>query len=212
MTLEQDRERIVEALSAHFAADHLNTQDLEERFERAYRARTADELAAVMAGLPALSQPTHQPRPVPRPRTESGPAGEHGERRYTAIMSTFRKGGDWTPHRATAMTAVMAEVKIDLRDATFVDREISFDVTAIMADVSIVVPPGVAVECDGMAFMGEFSARQDDAEVDPDAPRIVVRGSAFMAKVLVETRMPGESRWAARRRIRRQVADRYGRG
>jgi hypothetical protein len=205
VSLEQERERVVEALSAHFAADHLSTQELEDRFERAYRARTADELSAVMSGLPALAQPARAPQPVPRPSPRVRRTGEVGERRYMAIMSAFRKGGDWTPSRITVMTAVMAEVRIDLRDATFVDGEIEFDIKAVMADVQILVPPGVAVECDGAAFMGEFSARHDAARIDPDAPRVVVRGSAVMAKVAVETRLPGESRWAARRRARRQL-------
>ncbi|MEA3246119.1 MAG: DUF1707 domain-containing protein [Gemmatimonadota bacterium] len=202
MSLEQERERVVEALSAHFAADHLSTQELEARFERAYRARTLDELRDVAGGLPALAHPARPPTPRP-----SAPAPERtsvaGERRYTAIMSAFRRDGEWTPNRHTVLLAVMSEARIDLRDATFVDREIKFDVKAVMADVRILVPPGVTVECDGGAFMGEFSGRHQDAGGDPEAPRVVVTGSAIMAKVSVETRLPGESRLAAWRRSRR---------
>lgn len=208
MTFESDRERIVEELSAHYAEDHLTTQELEERFERAYRARSLKELAAVMSGLPALARPLRTPAPVPRATSPARRTSEQGERRYTAIMSAFRKVGEWTPSRVTVMTAVMSEVRLDLRDATFVDGEIEFDVRAIMADVQILVPPGVHVECDGSAFMGEFSARYADSRVDPNAPRVIVRGSAVMAKVSVVTRMPGESRWAARRRVRRQFKGR----
>jgi hypothetical protein len=201
VSLESERERIVEQLSAHYAEDHLSTQELEERFELAYRARSVAELAPAVAGLPALTQPVRAPAPRPStPRVERRP--DEGERRYAAVMSTFRKDGEWMPSRYTRVLAVMANARLDLRDATFVDQEIVFDVKAVMSEVQILVPPGVTVECDGSAFMGEFSGRHDDARIDPDAPRVVVRGSAIMSQVRVETRLPGESRLTARRRQR----------
>lgn len=201
MSLESERERVVEQLSAHFAEDHLSTQELESRFERAYQATTGAELLRVLDGLPALSAPFRAPVPVRQPpRVVRQPGSD--ERRYMAILSTFRREGDWTPHRSTVLKAVMSNARIDLRDATFVDGEIDFDVTAVMAEVLILVPPGVRVDCDGFAFMGEFSGRHDATRALPDAPLVRVRGSAFMATVVVETRLPGESKWAARRRVR----------
>lgn len=95
----------------------------------------------------------------------------------------------------------MAEVRIDLRDASFVDHEIEFHLVAVMADVQILVPPGVRVVCDGFAVMGEFTGRHDNAQADPDGPVVRVNGSAIMGAVRVETRLPGETqREAARRR------------
>ncbi len=199
MSIEPDRERIVEQLSAHFAEDHLSTQELEQRFERAYKARTLAELEDAVSGLPALRQPVHKPKPVARAAPPVR-ASEGKPRRYMAVMSTFRRDGDWTPNRTSEIRAVMAEVKIDLREATFVDREIELDFFAFMADVQILVPPGVRVECDGFAFMGEFSGRHDESPTDPDAPTVRVVGTAVMAQVIVETRIPGESKSAARKR------------
>lgn len=203
MSIESERERIVEQLSAHYAEDNLSTQELESRFERAYRARTLEDLRAVLADLPGLPAPMRVPAPIPRQsRAPVASAGAAGERRYLAVMSNFQKTGNWTPARATSIRAIMASVQIDLRDATFVDAEIDFDITAVMTEVKVIVPPGVQVECDGWAFMGEFTSKSDAAVRDPDAPRVNVRGSAIMATVTVETRLPGESGRAARRRER----------
>lgn len=200
VSLESQRERVVEALSAHYAEDHLTTQELESRFERAYRAKTADELAGIVADLPALRA---TPR-APQPRVSSAPpipaAAPVAQRRQLAVMSTFRKGGNWTPNRTTDLRAVMSDVKIDLRDATFVDQEIAFDVLAVMSEVQIIVPPGVRVECHGNAVMGEFLDRSDAAAQDPTAPLVRVHGISVMASVGVETRLPGESKRAAARR------------
>ena len=154
MSLESDRERIVETLSAHFAEDHLTTQELEVRFERAYKASTLDQLRDVVAGLPALSRPAVSPVPLAVATPAIRPVGSRRERRHVAIMSNLRKGGHWTPDRLTTIRALMADVTIDLRDATFVDSEIEFDLVAVMAVVS------------------------------------------------VETRLPGETKLAARRRLR----------
>jgi hypothetical protein len=203
MSLESDRERVVEQLSAHYAEDHLSTQELERRFERAYRATTLGELQQVLSGLPALAAPARPPAPRPSSKkVRVADPSPGGERRYLAIMSNFRKQGNWTPSRHTNIKALMAGVQIDLRDATFVDSEIEFDVLAVMTEVKILVPPGVRVECDGFAFMGEFGDKHDVGVNDPDAPLVRITGTAFMATVVVETRLPGESRLAARRRER----------
>jgi len=53
---DQDRERTTEQLRAHFASGRLTDEELDERVQAAYKARTDDELRAVMADLPALPQ------------------------------------------------------------------------------------------------------------------------------------------------------------
>jgi hypothetical protein len=143
--------------------------------------------------------------PVPRPSKERVPVAAPspaGERRYLALMSTLKKVGSWTPNRSTNIKAIMGEVRIDLREATFVDSEIEFHVFALMAETVIIVPPGVRVECDGLAVMGEFADEHDASANDPDGPLVRVHGSSIMARVAVETRMPGETRRAAKRRAR----------
>ena len=68
MSLEAERERIVEQLSAHYAEDHLTTQELEERFDRAYRAASAADLLAVVARLPAESRKNCRSPGTPKTR------------------------------------------------------------------------------------------------------------------------------------------------
>lgn len=204
MSLEPEREHIVETLSAHYAEDHLTTQELKQRFERAYSAKTLPDLRAVLSGLPALKAPVRAPMPRPSARPAAVPTkSPQSARRYFAMMSRFRREGNWTPNPETVVTAIMSEVRMDLRDATFVDSVIDIDITAVMADALILVPPGVRVECDGFSMMGEFSSRDDIYTNDLDAPLVRVRGSAWMAKVSVETRMPGETRAQARKRHHR---------
>lgn len=209
MSLEAERERIVKQLSAHYAEDHLTTQELEERFDRAYRATSAAELQAVVGGLPALREPARAPVPRASMPSLARPVAVAPERRHLAIMSTFRKAGDWTPSPLTTIRAVMATVRIDLRDASFVDSEVTFDILAVMSEVKLIVPPGIRVECDGMALLGECSDHHDASGGDAEAPIVRVRGSSVMANIRVETRLPGETKLEAWRRAR---LDRGARG
>ncbi len=51
---DADRERFVEALGRHHADGRLTTEELAERTERAYAARTLGDLDALATDLPAL--------------------------------------------------------------------------------------------------------------------------------------------------------------
>lgn len=51
---DQQRERAAEELRDHFAAGRLSEEELDERVQAAYRARTEDELAKLLGDLPRL--------------------------------------------------------------------------------------------------------------------------------------------------------------
>jgi hypothetical protein len=59
---DADRERVIDLLRSHAAAGRLETEELEERLERAYAARHGSDLQAVLAELP--SEPAPRARPT----------------------------------------------------------------------------------------------------------------------------------------------------
>jgi fatty acid desaturase len=59
---DAERERVAEALREHAAAGRLDAEELEQRLELAFAARTRGDLAPLMQDLPA-------PQP-PRPRRQ----------------------------------------------------------------------------------------------------------------------------------------------
>lgn len=68
---DADRERFVEALGRHHADGRLTTDELAERTERAYAARTLGDLDALATDLPPL--PTSAPPPLPPRLRPAGP-------------------------------------------------------------------------------------------------------------------------------------------
>jgi hypothetical protein len=71
---DADRERFVETLRQHHADGRLTAEELEERTERAYAARTYGDLDALATDLPPLSTPAPAaPLSGPGPRTADLP-------------------------------------------------------------------------------------------------------------------------------------------
>jgi Domain of unknown function (DUF1707)/Cell wall-active antibiotics response 4TMS YvqF len=198
--LELDRERVIQTLCTHFANDNLSTEELELRCEHAYKAGSSAELRALVAGLPALPPEVAGSTPM----YGVAPAGrtEPEEKRHVVIMSTIRKKGQWTPARYNKVVCLMGNAKFDLREALLLHGETHFELNIVMGEVELLVPPGLRVECDGTAFMGEFDDSHSEGFAPPDAPVIRVTGSVLMGAARIKTRLPGESSLEAWRRRR----------
>ena len=202
-SLEIDRERTIQALCAHYASDHLTTQELELRFDRAYKAHDATELQTLLFNLPALPPMVAAPAPFYSMAPERGSgAVALPEKRYLAMMSEVKKAGTWTVSPRTVATAIMGSIRLDLREALLPGADVDIEVTAIMGEIIIIVPPGLRVESDGFAFMGEFESHSSDAD-QRDSPLVRIHGSCVMGAVRVQLRLPGESKLEAWRRRRR---------
>ena len=198
--IELERERVIQTLCAHFAQDNLSTQELELRFEHAYKAGTSAELRALVAGLPALP-PDIAPQ---APLYGVAPAGrpDAAEQRHLVVMSNVRKTGQWTPARHNKVTCVMGNARFDLREALILSGETHFELNVVMGEVELIVPPGLRVECDGFALMGEFDDAHSEGLAPANAPVIRVTGTVIMGAARIKTRLPGESALAAWRRRR----------
>jgi len=200
VSFELERERAVQALCAHFAQDHLTTQELEQRFEEVYRASSPEELRRLMTGLPVLA-PTVVTTPLPTFAIAAS-GGVPREKRYLALMGEVNRQGRWSVPAYMKVSAIMGTVRLDLREAEVPASGVDIDATAVMGEVRILLPPGLHADVDGFAFMAEFSDRTAGTASTLDAPSIRVRGSAVMGSVRVETRLPKESALQAWKRRR----------
>jgi hypothetical protein len=191
MTLDLEREQAVQALSAHFAHDHLSTQELELRFEMVYRATTLEELRALTAGLPALPGSV---APTPMYAMASPTPTLAREKRFLALMSEVRRQGIWEVPPRVKAKAFMGAVRLDLREGVLPPGGVDIQATAFMGEVRIILPPGVRADVDGMAIIGEFTDRSVSTGSAADgAPVVRVSGEAFMGAVRVETRLSSET-------------------
>jgi hypothetical protein len=199
-----ERERVVQALSTHFANDDLSMEEFEDRLERAYKAASTPQLAALLADLPALDASDAAAR---APAFLAPPGDVPARGVMLAVLSGNERRGSWIVPRRLKVIAFMGGVELDLREARFAPGVTEIDVTAIMGGVEIIIPPGVRVESFGAAFLGGFQARAGDATaLTPYNPVIRLSGIAIMGGVEVKTRAPGEKGGRRGRRSRGDAA------
>lgn len=214
------RDAAIEALGKGFAEDHLALEEFEARVERAIGAKTEAELAALLSDLPAGALPVpRRPAPIsaPVPREVAkhrvrAPDVERDERRQyiVAVMSGAKRAGQWEPSRHLFAYAFWGGAELDFREAALPPGVTTVTAIAIMGGVDIIVPPGVAVDVEGFAFMGGIDqVHERAAGDDPDAPRIRIQGFALMGGVDVTVRRAGESK---RQAVRRRRAERRALG
>lgn len=202
--LDQERERVIVALSTHFAHDNLDTAEFESRLDRAYRATTLAELRNLHADLPELPE-IAAIESVSRTAI-ARPEDVRARQVVVAIMGGSERKGVWSPARSIEVVAVMGGVELDFREARFPPGVTRVNVLAVMGGVEIVVPPDIRVESSGFAIMGGFASVAQPGLDDPSVPVVHVTGLALMGGVDISERLLGETgkEAAKRRRAERQ--------
>ena len=177
---DADREQAAEVLREAAGQGRISMDELDERLELAYAAKTYADLTAVTRDLPqggaALS-----------PAAGAVPSRIGGTPRNKfsiAILSGARRMGSWVlPSRYVAV-AVMGGVELDLREARYSEPEVTLHAYTLMGGIQITVPEDVEVDVSGFAFMGGFDHNASGPGV-PGAPRLKVIGFAMMGGVEV---------------------------
>ena len=180
------REQIVQLLCAHFANDHFTVEELESRLDRAYQARSLIELNELVAGLPAIAAPAAEATSARAAALADVPATG----RIAAVLgSTERRGAIMVP-AYLHVSAILGSVELDLREAVFGARVIEIHASAVFGSISVYVPPGVRMECDGTPVLGSFEADVPNAETD-GGPVIRLTGRAIFGSVDAQRKVPG---------------------
>jgi hypothetical protein len=187
---DDDRNRVAEVLRHAAGEGRIDLEELDERLEAAYRAKTYGELVPITADLPVT--PVRQPVPAPQPlrRAGSGPMYSSS----VAVMSESKREGSWiVPDDHTAF-ALMGSVVLDLRQAAFTSHQVVINASAVMGEVKVIVDAGTTVIVDGFGVMGDFKEDRARVPFDPGqgGPMVRVRGMALMGSVHVQRKaQPG---------------------
>jgi hypothetical protein len=199
------REQIIEWLSDQFASDALEMEEYERRIDMAHQATSAAALDLVVAdlGMPAAA-PVETTALVPR-KAELSMVARPEQKRMFAILGGVDRKGSWIVPQHLRVTTVMGGISLDFREAVLPPGITRVHVTAVMGGVDIVVPPHVAVQCDGSAILGGFEeVHRAPVTPDPETPTLMITGFAVMGGVQITTRLPGENSWQAWKRERRE--------
>jgi hypothetical protein len=183
-----DRERVAQILHAALAEGRITVQELEERLDTVYQAKTLAELEPPVADLPEVSAGAVEQAPSRMPVADRRIGGTPGSTASVAVMSGASRKGGWVVPRQHNSFAFWGGVEIDLRDARFAERTSTITAVAIMGGIEIVVPPDVVVEVGGFGFMGAFETEDREGATGtpaPGAPVVRVNGFAFWGAVTI---------------------------
>jgi hypothetical protein len=178
---DSDREQAAEVLREAAGHGRITMDELDERLELAYAAKTYADLAAVTRDLPQPGQAPAGTLASPASRIGGTPRNKFS----VAIMSGARRAGRWVLPRSYVSVAVMGGVELDLREAQFSEPEVTIHAYTVMGGIEITVPEDVDVDVSGIAFMGGFDHNASGPGV-PGAPRVRVIGFALMGGVDVK--------------------------
>jgi hypothetical protein len=197
---DADRDRVAQVLRDAAGEGRLTLEELDERLDAVYAAKTYADLEPLTRDLPATgtsAAPAPQSGADWRP-IDGAPSWSTG----IGIMSGFTRSGVWNVPRAFTAFAFWGGGKIDLREARFSEGGVTIRAFAIMGGVEIIAPDDITVHVKGLGIMGGFD-HGGSAVGAPGSPTVIVKGFAFWGGVDVKRR--------ARRRqkkLRKELEDR----
>ncbi|MFF0519960.1 DUF1707 domain-containing protein [Actinomadura nitritigenes] len=180
---DADRDRVAQVLRDAAGEGRLTLDELDERLDAVYAAKTYADLEPLTRDLPATGADA-APAPLGgadwRP-VDGAPSWSSG----IGVMSGFTRTGVWNVPRAFTAFAFWGGGKIDLREARFTGPEVTIRAFALMGGVQVIVPDDITVHVKGIGVMGGFD-HGASAVGAPGSPTVVVRGFAFWGGVDVK--------------------------
>jgi hypothetical protein len=202
------RDEVIALLTEQFARDSFDIDELDRRLTLAQRAESMAALEELVADLPALpADVTAAAATTTLARLDDATlAAWPTKSRRLAIFGGFERKGAWTVPRRLRVIAAFGGAELDFREAELAPGVTELKITAAFGGVHLIVPPGLAVDCDASAIFGGFEEiHRAPRRLDPERPVLRITGFAMFGGVSIETRLPGESRRDARTRDRREA-------
>lgn len=162
------RDRAIELLQEHYARNHLEVAEYERRVELAERATTESALAALFRDLPSLETEIVSGRVTST---------------IGALLGATSRRGRWRVPSLVRVRAVLGSVELDLSEAEIASGETVIEVTAILGNVVVTVPEGLAVDMEGSAILGSFDQLVMSAASRKDGRRLRIVGRARLGSV-----------------------------
>jgi uncharacterized protein DUF1707 len=190
---DADRERVANVLREAAGDGRLTMEELDERLDAVYAAKTYAELEPITRDLPTTGT-AHAPVPSQSSAVQdSRIGGVPSSEGAFAILGGFSRKGDWVVPKDFTAFAFMAGGEIDLREARFAEPVVTMHVVAIMAGIEITVPEDVTVRVTGIGIMGGFDHGASTTGA-PGGPSTVINGVALMGGVDVRRKPLRKSR------------------
>jgi hypothetical protein len=206
---DADRERVAAVLREAGVDGRLDLDELDERLQAAYAARTHADLVPLTADL-------QRPPGIPVPSAGSREVGfavrpgEGGARWLVSFMGGVTRKGRWRLSPNAVAVNVMGGSDLDLNEVELGAERVELTVLSLMGGSSIRVPHGLKVEVSEFAVMGGNDVAIDDETPPVPGPVLSLRLLSIMGGTDVK-RGPKLSRAERKARREQRSVERRGR-
>ncbi len=194
----EDRDRVIEMLRVAAGDGRLTAEELDERVEVAFSARTYGELAALTSDLPAGRQaitPLHSSQPV----------ASKDVVRLECRSGNVSRVGRWVVPRRIEVRVTSGGCKLDFTDAIIGHPSIEVDAQVRSGKLTMITKPGIAVDADDVSIgSGDVKVRAPWGADVPVTLTISVSGRVGSGNIVA--RPPRRSFWDWLRRRPRPYA------
>ncbi|MFF5263048.1 DUF1707 domain-containing protein [Actinomadura viridis] len=199
---DADRDRVAQVLRDAAGEGRLTLEELDERLDAVYAARTYAELEPITRDLPVPGGAA-APAAYPSDTYPTAPAGDAPSwRTGVGIMGEFQRQGVWSVPETFTAFAFWGGGKIDLREARFASGEVRIRAFALMGGIDVIAPEDMTVHVTGIGIMGGFDHKASGPGA-PGSPRVVVSGLSFWGAVNVKRKARREQK-----RLRKELRKR----
>lgn len=194
----EDRDRVIEVLRVAAGDGRLTAEELDERVESAFSARTYGELAALTSDLPAGGQAIAPvPQAVPTPAKDVV--------RLECRSGHVSRVGRWVVPRRIEARVTSGSIKLDFTEAAIAHQSIDIDAQVRSGRLTIITRPGIVVDTDDVAIAsGNVKVVAPWGAQVPVRLRISVSGRVGSGQIVA--RPPRRSFWDWLRRRPRPYA------
>lgn len=194
----EDRDRVIELLRVAAGDGRLTAEELDERLEVAFSARTYGELAALTSDLPVDGQAI---MPV-RPNLPSTPKDVV---RLDCRSGNVSRVGRWVVPRKIEARVTSGSIKLDFTEAVIAHRHIDVVAEVRSGNLTIITKPGIAVDTDDVAIgSGAVKVKAPWADQVPVTLQVSVSGRVGSGNIVA--RPPRRSFWDWLRRRPKRYA------
>lgn len=186
---DQDRDRTAEVVRQAATEGRLDLEEMEQRLEQVFAAKTYGDLVRVTRDLPnAQGGPGESGTPTHLPA--------QGPSEISATLSSEKQDGEWLVPERLRVRAICGEVKVDFTEATL-PHQVTVDAQVLIGEVTLYVPDDVAVVFDNGSTVLASRENKTATEPRPGTPVIRVVGSVVLGELVAR---PPKRRFRLRRR------------
>ena len=141
------------------------------------------------AGVAVILGRTPRRRPQPEPVGQSAASRfteEGGEVGAFNIFNSNKENVASGDFRGGQTTTVMGSAQMDLRDSVVADRPATLEVTVVMGEARLRVPPHWSVRFDNTTVMGETKDERPHHESQDGAPDLIITGQVVMGSLKID--------------------------